>query len=56
MQSNYKMLLIIVISDTILAMKWIFNIFVHPYQLYFIAISKDHRCFFNKNPNDLITC
>ena len=43
---------IIIITDAISAAKQIFNTFVHSYQLYSIAISKDLRCFFNRNSNN----
>ena len=45
---------IIVITDVIPAAKWIFDSSVHLYQLYSITISKDLRCFFKKNLNNVI--
>jgi len=45
---------IIVITDDIPAVKYIFNMFIHPYQLHSIAISKDLRGFFSKNSNNSI--
>ena len=45
---------IIIITDSISVTKQIFNISIHLYQLYSIAISKNLRSFFNKNPNNLI--
>jgi len=45
---------IIVITDAILAVKWIFNISIHPYQFHSIIILKDLKKFFNKCPNNFI--
>ena len=45
---------IIIITDAIHAIKHIFDISIHPYQLYSITISKDLRDFFNKNSNSSI--
>jgi len=45
---------IIVITDVISTTKYIFNMFIHLYQLHSIAISKDLRGFFNKNSNNSI--
>ena len=45
---------IIVITNTILATKWIFDITIYPYQLYSITRSKDLKKFFNKSPNNSI--
>jgi len=45
---------IIVITDVILATKWIFDSSVHLYQLHSIIISKDLWCFFKKNLNNVI--
>ena len=43
---------IIIITDVIPAVKQIFDISVHSYQLHSIAILKDLREFFSKNSND----
>ena len=43
---------IVIITDAIPAVKQIFDISVHSYQLHFIAILKDLREFFSKNSND----
>ena len=45
---------IIVITNVISTTKYIFNMFIHLYQLHSIAIFKDLRCFFNKNSNNSI--
>jgi len=45
---------IVVITDIILALKQIFNTFMYLYQLYSIAILKNLKEFFNKNPNNSI--
>ena len=45
---------IIVIIDTILVAKWIFNTMVYSYQLHSITILKDLKKFFNKSPNNFI--
>jgi len=47
---------IIVITDTILAAKQIFDILIHPYQLHFITILKNLKEFFNKSSNNFIDC
>ena len=46
---------IIVITDAIPAIKYIFDISIHLYQLHSIAISNNLRGFFNKNFNNLIS-
>jgi len=46
---------IIIVINPILATKRIFNIFLHPYQLYSIVISSDFKKFFNKNLNNMIS-
>ena len=43
---------IVIITDAISAVKQIFDISVHSYQLHSIAILKDLREFFSKNSND----
>jgi len=45
---------IIIIIDAIPAVRWIIDMLIHPYQLHFIAISKDLKKFFNKDPNNII--
>ena len=45
---------IIIITDAIPATKYIFNMTIHPYQLYSIAISKDLKDCFNKNSINFI--
>ena len=45
---------IIIITDTIHAARWIFDLYFHLYQLYSITISQNLRAFFNKSPNNLI--
>ena len=45
---------IIVITDVILAAKWISDTSVYLYQLHSITISKNLKDFFNKNPNNSI--
>ena len=46
---------IIVVTDAIPAAKRIFNMSCHPFQLHSIAISRDLRIFFNKDPRNSIT-
>jgi len=46
---------IIVIMDAIPAIKWIFNSFIHLYQLHTITISNNLRNFFNKSKNNPIS-
>jgi len=46
---------IIVITDTIHAVRWIFNLLFHSYQLYLIAISQDLRAFFHRSSSSSIT-
>ena len=46
---------IVVIINAILATKQIFDLLIHPYQLYTIVISSNLRKFFNKNNNNLIS-
>ena len=46
---------IVIITNTILVAKRIFDLTYYPYQLYSIIISKDLRKFFNKNPNNTVT-
>ena len=46
---------IIIIMDAIPAIKHIFDMSIHPYQLHSIVISNDLRGFFNKNFNNLIS-
>ena len=55
MQYNYDITHIIIITNAIPAVKWIFDLSVHLYQLHSIVISKDLRCFFKRNPNNAIT-
>jgi len=45
---------IIVITDVILAAEQIFGSSIYLYQLHFIVISKNLRCFFKKNSNNMI--
>ena len=45
---------IIVITDTIPAARYIFNLFTYSYQLHFISVFQDLRAFFNKNSNYFI--
>jgi len=46
---------IIIITDAIHTVKNIFDIFIHPYQLYTIIIFSDLRKFFNKNTSNSIS-
>ena len=46
---------IVIIIDAIPAAKWIFNMSVHPYQLYSIKISRNLRESFKKNSNNSIS-
>lgn len=46
---------IVVITDAIPATKWIFDTFIHPYQLHSIIISDNLRNFFNKNSNNTVS-
>jgi len=46
---------IIIITDTIPATRYIFDLFAHSFQLHSIAISQDFRAFFNKNSNNSIS-
>jgi len=46
---------IIIITDTIHTIRWIFNSSSYPYQLQSIAIVQDLRDFFNKSSNNSIT-
>jgi len=45
---------IIIITDSIHAVHWIFDLFIHPLQQQLIAISKDLRAFFNKHSSNSI--
>ena len=45
---------IVIITDSIHAAKYIFDIFIHSYQLQSIAISSNLRKFFNKNNSNFI--
>jgi len=45
---------IITITDAISAVRQIFDMSIHPYQLYSIIILKDLKKFFNKDPNNII--
>jgi len=47
---------IIGITDAILAIKQIFNIIIHLYQLHSITILKNLRKFFNKSSNNSVNC
>ena len=44
----------VIITDAILATKWIFDTSIHLYQLHSITISNVPRVFFNKNSNNSI--
>ena len=46
---------IVIITNTILATKRIFNMSNHPYQVHFIIISSNLRKFFSKNFSNRIT-
>jgi len=46
---------IIVITDAIHAVRWIFNLSFHSYQPHLIAISQDLRAFFNRSSSSSIT-
>ena len=46
---------IIIITDAISAVKHIFDLSNHLFQLHFIAVSQDLRAFFNKNSNNTIS-
>ena len=45
---------IIIITDVISAVRQIFNMSIHSYQLYSIIILKDLKKLFNKDPNNII--
>lgn len=51
----YKALKVVIITNTIPAIKKIFDTLAYLYQLHLIIISKNLREFFNKNPNNLIS-